>query len=375
VKVLILLIFLVLQINAQNSPIVNDLNSPPFNDLDIPLVNDLSYVERTVNHVKLPPNTHLEDLHPYDMPILEFKEETNSHHEFLDANNNPQEEITLLNSVNCYEDWENLGNKWIINQDGITTYKDSRGSRGHIVNHIPHSNMSQVFYIMHKQNVQSLGFLVSKAYPTGIGTTMVKKDSIYTYFNDTYPKTVVEIIKTDTFSPPPDPDDPDFPFTGDPDVIKVTEYVYDTIVCGTELLTSSIESRKDTLTNGLCVRIITENYYTNYSLDCEDIILPRNQDENQNKDNAKFYENFAIYPNPLQDENLILDVPNSFIDNKIEITLKTINGKLIKTFIIPKAYKQMTLNATNYLKTQGIYIITIKNDKQILSKKFYFFNK
>ena len=300
------------------------------------------------------------------MPILEFKEETNSHHEFLDADNNPQEEIVLLNSVNCYEDWENLGDKWIINQDGITTYKGLKGS----INHIPHSNMSKVFYLMHKQNVQSFGFLISKAYPTGIGTVMVKKDSIYTYF---YPKRVIEIIKKDTLPPPPNPNDPNFPFTPDPDIIKVTEYKYDTIICGVELLTSSIESRKDTLTNGLCVRKITENYYTNYSLDCEDLILPRNQKENPN--NGKFKETFAIYPNPLHDENLILDVPKSFIDNKIEITLKTIGGELIKTFIVPKAYKQMTLNASNYLKIQGMYLITIKNNKQILSKKFYYFNK
>ncbi len=191
---------------------------------------------------------------------------------FIDPFDNPQEEVSLLNSVNCYEDWENLAEKWLINQNGITTY-DKKLKRYVFKSQMDHSNMSKALYNIYRDNVKDNGLLPAYIYPPGVATQMVKSDSTYIYYNDNYPKTIISVEKSDTINPP-DITDPDFPNTGDSTIIRIVIEVFDTTICNTDLITSRIEISKDTLSNGECIKRISKTYFSDYEFSCGSGLSP-----------------------------------------------------------------------------------------------------
>jgi len=339
---------------------------------DIPKVLDLKFQERNTERIKIPDNVSIEDLNPYDMPEFKYTEETNYHHLYFDDNENPQEEIELLNSVNRYEDWENLGEKWLINQNGITTYDRILKGKYAIKRHLEHSNMSKAFYNVYKDNAKNNGLLPVYIYPPGVATQMVKDSNEYIFYNSDYPKTIITVEKSDTIYPP-DITDPDFPNSGDSTIIRIEIEVFDTTICNNDLITSKIEIVKDTLANGECIKRIIETYYSNYEYACDEILSPRSSNINKIYEEQISVQSFSIFPNPLNNQMLILNVPNQLLNEDVEISLKTMQGNLIHKWQNMKALKKMSVNVGKHLfDYSGMYLISIKSKNKVFSKKFYY---
>jgi len=357
---------------------------------DIPFVEMLKFEETTKHYVQLPEGTILEDIHPYDIPLMEPKEEVNIHSQYLDNEGNPQEDILLKATINCYEDWEGLGNKWLINQDGISSYKSStpKGNNYSFIRTIPHTGMSNAFYTLNKESIGMNGYLASKVYPpqllsqlkstghlysitSNAQVVVQNEETTYTIYSEGSPFTITEVVFNDNNNNPIDFDNISLSNT---DIERITISTFGQGLCDQFLIMSKIEISRDILLNGLCVKKVIETYYDNYLFNCTDNnVLSRNQLANTDIETNNNTEIF-IHPNPLNDDFLFLTIPNSMLDKNLIVELKSIQGRLLKKIKINQATNQLPISVGDFIQQDGLYLLSVKDDQQTFTKKFYYFN-
>lgn len=237
--------------------------------------------------------------------------------------------------------------------------------------------MSNAFYQLHKKDVKVNGLLTNKVFPRNIRrilndnnvqytviepyTTIICDSNICTIYKDNIPRTITT-VKYKTGGP--QTVNPDI---NDPNIIGIEVYVFDTEICEENLLSSKVEISKDTLSNGLCANRMIETTYTDYQFDCCEGNIELRSSSKKDID-------ISLHPNPLNSDLMKIRLPDQFIGNDVDISIHTIEGKLIKQYNTYIGAKQLTVKVGKYLENQGLYIMRFVSKDKILSKKFYFIN-
>lgn len=78
-------------------------------------------------------------------------------------------------------------------------------------------------------------------------------------------------------------------------------------------------------------------------------------------------EETSVYPNPIQGNNLFVNVENSQAHNLVEVTLTDISGKTVYSFIAAGSNIKITIPKA--VMTPGIYVLTIRTDVGEVAKK------
>lgn len=161
---------------------------------------------------------------------------------------------------------------------------------------------------------------------------------------------------------------PTIPDIQDPDVISVIVSVFDLEICGELFLTSTIETTKDVLFNGLCAKRISQTNYNNYQFDCTETASRSSEEDLDRKGNMK------IAPNPLRSDILHIGLPLDMNGEHATIQLSTISGQVISRQEKVIQGNSIQLPVAHLLPQEGLYIISIQSSKYTDSQKFFYLN-
>lgn len=347
-------------------------------------VNQMQFTKTQNHYVLVGRGVSPMDMHPYDIPLLEPKSNVVDVKYSLDSEGNTQAENTLVSAINIQEEWEGLADKWVVNQNGISTYnKDKR--RGYsFESNMPHSNMSGAFYRANQLRIKESGFLITKAFPKTLlreseisypkrevaNAVLYKiKPNVLKAVGRSFPYKIVNVTYGDDVDinlDQVDPDD-DYEIGGVmPDSpISITTLTYGEFHCGEALLSHEVHETFDKLQNNECVKKIMETTYSNYILEC-------NARERSNENPIAREANILIYPNPLNQSFINVLIPEESEYSIIEIDLLSIDGKHLASFNIGSDARHIQIPVAEFIYSEGMYMLALKGKNEMQIKKFFY---
>lgn len=361
---------------------------------EVPYVDNIEYQHTESHRIAFPTGTIFEDIHAYDMPSLEYKEMSYQMNKSLDEGGNPQTLQTLTGAVNFYEDWQQLAERWLFNQEGTTLYGVQGKGRNKFyyeMDAYDHSRKGLELYLDTKAQINQFGYLTSLVFPSNIreildgNTSLVGNTTPYIIAPDgsiivtntggeyiIYQEIDNEngsigIIKQIKYQEDPDVSVyPVFPDENDPGVISLSISVFDIEICEELFLSSTIEVVKDVLFNGLCAKRITENIYSDYEFECQQTVARSSNIE------LELLGEMNLSPNPLRSDLLSITLPITLDDEEVLIEILDLRGQRIGKITERVNGDIIQLNVGGLIAAQGLYIISVQSPSYTNTKKIYY---
>lgn len=384
-------------------------------------VDNIGFEITESSKIVLPEGTQYDDIHEFDIASLEYQEKTTYKSKYFDDEGNPQTEITLTNAINFYEDWQGLATKWIMNQDGTTSYKQEDSQGAYIeYKYQAQSERGEQLYEGVKTLANETGFIASLVYPQQLEAYMEEEGIEYIVGPDgslirqnngsyvTYRLATVEgqkigiISEVNYFGSPGDHENespnveegeeggdgdevgdyeyPEIPDVNDLEVANATTSVFDIDLCGELFLSSRIGLTKVKLFNGLCAKSVIEEYYSDYDFECNDGDFKMGNDVSEmtvgtsqsDHERSTFSSDLTVYPNPLSNDMISISLPTEIANQDYELTITNLSGIefLERKGKLNDAKLQLNVGAS--LSSDGIYIISIISENQVFTKNFYY---
>lgn len=361
---------------------------------DLPFVDEIQFQHTESHRISFPKGTTFEDIHAYDMPTLEYKEMSYQMSRSIDEAGNPQTLRTLRGAENFHEDWQRLAERWLFNQEGTTLYGvrgKGRDKSYYKMDAFDHSKKGKEWYENSKVQINKFGYLTSLVFPSRIrgilngntpsieGTTpySIAPDGSLVLTNTGGEYIIYQeidngngsigIIKQIKYQENPDVSVfPEFPNENDPSVVSVTISIFDIEICDELFLSSTTEVVKDVLFNGLCAKRITENIYSDYEFECQQIAARSSMSE------GNVVGDMNLSPNPLRSDLLNIKLPLSLDDEEVQIEILDLRGQSIGKIRQRVKGDIIQLHVGDLIAVQGIYIISVQSSSYTNTKKIYY---
>jgi hypothetical protein len=339
---------------------------------NLPVVHDLTYRVDSRTYHRIQQGITWEDISPIDLPALRNSEKTEQVRMFLDDQGYPVTEVRNVSHQNTYPAWYQVPALTRIHASGVTMQMTA-GSPSADDAFIPHEEDDLSDIEEDRTRTQTQGYLPGVTYPYPSGEDWASWASLAQQVDwsaDGSQVTLTFDARSESW------DNANLvlrsvaPQAAGDGFIRVAKYYQPMEEGGLPFLKAVVIERDLMLEGGICGREITVEHYSDYRYPNGDDRGPQGG-LRQSALEAQPELQFRLYPNPLRDDLINLELDPAFVGVPVTVEVRNIQGQALFAAQLSFASTRETIRLSGSQYTAGLYFLHINNDQNRISQPFF----
>jgi len=339
---------------------------------NLPVVHDLTYRVDSRTYHRIQQGITWEDISPLDLPALRNSEKNEQVRMFLDDQGFPVTEIRTLSHQNTYPAWYQVPAVFRIHASGVTMQMQP-GSSSANDPFVPHEEEELSTIEEERARIQDMGYLAGMTYPYPSGaewTSWASMAQQVDWSADGSQVTLTFDARSESW------DNANLilrsvtPLSAGDGFLRVAKYYQPLEEGGLPFLMAVVIERDLMLEGGICGREITVERYSDYRYPNGDDRGPQGG-LRQSATDAQPELQFRLYPNPLRDDLINLELDPEFVGVPVTVEVRNIQGQSLFAAQLSFSSTRETIRLSGSQYTAGLYFLHITNARNRISQPFF----